>query len=256
MGNEVVSQSLKDSQTAREPLSSVARRLDQVLQIDGILALAGWLLILLIGLSFSHQVYFSPRKLGAPAFAACLAMLGSWLCRRPFWRGIEEWWPFILMIALYQQLAPYTQVIHQGARDAQLLAIDLRLFGWAPSERLATLHNPWLTEIMTLAYASYFILPLSAAAPTFIASTEGRMRHRERFRAILTAHVIVLGIGYLGYVLVPARGTPVLPSGSGTSIWSHWLLRVRVTQLELDASGALRCISIPAHGQCRIGHRT
>lgn len=182
------------------------RRLIAHLGVDGLCAVAALLGILLLGLSFAQRVFVNPRGFGAPIFALALAMLASTLCRRGPWSGVAEWWPFLLMVALYQQLAPYTQLLHQRALDPELLALDQRLFGCAPSERFAVLHHPVLTELFTLAYAGYFVLPLSAALPIYLGTTDGRMRHRERFRAIITAHVLVQAVGFLGYVLVPARG--------------------------------------------------
>jgi membrane-associated phospholipid phosphatase len=108
------------------------------------------------------------------------------------------------------QLDPYTRLVHAQPLDAQLLALDTILFGGTPGEQLTRLRSPWLTEVLALAYSSYFLLPLGAAAPAYIPSvavpTGRRMRYRERFRAILTAHAIALGLGFVGYMLVPALG--------------------------------------------------
>jgi len=174
--------------------------------IDGALALGCGVGLTALVLLLGGTPHVALRGLKAPLVALVVGVSACVLCRRPAWRGVQEWWPLALMVALYMQLGPYTQLFHPGVRDAELLAADVRLFGGSPSELMAPLHNPWLTELLALAYASYLILPLAAAAPVYIPTTGGRMRHREAFRAVLTAHVLVLGVGYLGYLLVPARG--------------------------------------------------
>jgi membrane-associated phospholipid phosphatase len=177
---------------------------------DGLVALIAWCSILGLALAFHGKLQFTARTLWAPALAAALGMLVCRLCGRPFWRGLGEWWPFLIMIALYMQLDPYTRLVHAQPLDAKLHALDLALFGVAPTEWLARYRHPLLTEVMALGYSSYFVLPLLSAAPSYIPTEMGpngpRMRHREAFRGILTATVLSLFLGFLGYMLVPARG--------------------------------------------------
>lgn len=186
------------------------RRLAGLLGADGTVTVATWLVVLTLAVMLGGTLRFTARTLWAPVLAMAIAMAVAMLCRRTAFRGAREWWPLVLLIALYMQLDPYTRLVHRLPLDAQLLALDAALFGATPSELLAGLRRPWLTEVLALAYSSYFLLPLGAAAPAYIpnrATPHGRyMRHRERFRAILTAHAIALSLGYLGYMLVPARG--------------------------------------------------
>lgn len=177
---------------------------------DGWVALGSWVVVLGLADALGGHLRFTLRTLWAPLLAAALGMLVCQLCRRPLWQGLGEWWPLLIMIALYMQLDPYTRLSHAEPLDGRLLALDLRLFGVAPSEWLGRYRRPWLTEGMALGYSSYFVLPLLSAAPAYIPTVRGplgaRMRHREAFRAILTGTVLTLGLGFLGYMLVPARG--------------------------------------------------
>lgn len=190
--------------------SSVLTRLLLRLHADGLVALGSWLLVLGLALLLGGSLRFTARTLWAPVLAAALGMLCTALCRRPFYRGLGEWWPLIAMIALYMQLDPYTRLWSAQPQDARLVALDVQFLGCVPSEWLARYRRPWLTEVMALAYSSYFLLALGAAAPTYIPTLghgqQAQLRHRQDFRAVLTAHVLALGIGFLGYLLLPARG--------------------------------------------------
>ena len=166
-------------------------------------------------------------------------------------RRAQEWWPFVLLIALYMQLDPYTRLVHSQPLDAQLVALDGILFGGVPGERLAALRRPFLTEAFALAYSAYFFLPLGAAAPVYIptvATPDGRcMRYRERFRSLLTAHCIALGLGFLGYMLVPARGPryflPTLFPLYGTLGYYEWAVAQwnSMQEVTYDAFPSLHC---------------
>lgn len=179
---------------------------------DGCVAVAAFVLVLLLALLLGGRLRFTGRTLWAPTLATLLGMLVCRLCGRPFRQGLFEWWPFLLMIGLYMQLDPYTRLLHPQPLDAQLLAFDGSLFGdrIASMAWLDRLRHPLITEVMALGYSSYFVLPLLSAAPVYIPTareTAGRrMRYREEFRTILTATVLSLGLGFLGYMLVPARG--------------------------------------------------
>lgn len=184
----------------------MTKRFREAVGVDGLAALLCWVGLMLLVVLLGGRLRLLLPGLKAPLVTLILGTLACVLCRRPAWRGISEWWPLALMVGIYMQLGPYTQLFHHGVRDAELQSADVRLFGGAPSELLARLHNPWLTEIFALAYASYLILPLAAAAPVYIPTRDRRMHHRQSFRAVITAHVLVLGVGYVGYILVPARG--------------------------------------------------
>ncbi|MDA3860375.1 MAG: phosphatase PAP2 family protein [Melioribacteraceae bacterium] len=84
--------------------------------------------------------------------------------------------------------------------DPYLIAIDKFIFGVNPTQFLYQFSNPFLTEILQLAYASFFILPL-------ILLIELQTR-KQILNFKFVAFSLVLGfiLSYIGYFLVPAIG--------------------------------------------------
>lgn len=83
--------------------------------------------------------------------------------------------------------------------DAELLALDRRLFGETPSVRVDLAGHPVLTEVLSSAYLTYqpylhICLLWALAEP------------RERAPRIARLVFTTLVLGYVGYLLVPAVG--------------------------------------------------
>jgi membrane-associated phospholipid phosphatase len=96
--------------------------------------------------------------------------------------------------------------IHPRDFDSALAAIDHAILGVNPTVWLERSTWPALTEVLQLAYSSYYFLPLVLAVVLW------RKNHPERFHFFV--FIIVLGfyLSYLGYVMVPAIGPRFLPS--------------------------------------------
>lgn len=176
--------------------------------VDTWTAVAIWVLVLGVALACGGHLRFTASTMWAPLLAALLGMTACAATRRPFWHGLAEWGPFILILSLYMQIDPYTRLIQPQPVDAKLAAIDTALFGGVPSELLAPYRSPWLTELMAAGYSCYLVL-MFCVAPAYIptvADPAPRMRYRQAFRATQTALVLELGLGFFLYMLVPARG--------------------------------------------------
>ncbi|HKQ08500.1 MAG TPA: phosphatase PAP2 family protein [Blastocatellia bacterium] len=119
---------------------------------------------------------------------------------------IHGWYPVALIPATYKELSYLIPLIHPRDFDAELAAIDHRLFGAHPTVWLERFTWPALTEILQLAYATYYFLPLILGVVLW------RKQWFEPFR--FWVFIVALGfyVSYLGYIAVPATGPRFLPA--------------------------------------------
>ncbi len=126
---------------------------------------------------------------------------GTWDFIRPFWEIIRDWFPFLVILMMYYSLwGDVTLLMVTRDRDAALMALDQRLFGFQASLALQRIISPRLTSWMTFAYFFHVInIPLVGC---FIYL----WRPRWRFREMMSGLMVVSFLGLLGYLLVPAIG--------------------------------------------------
>jgi membrane-associated phospholipid phosphatase len=115
-------------------------------------------------------------------------------------RFVRDWYPVVVVVYSFQVVGHMAYPIRGRDYDEILIAIDRWLFGLDPTEWIAQFHHPALTEILVLAYASYYFLFLIAGYELY-----RRKLHKEFGYFIL---LIVYGfyLSYIGYLLVPAVG--------------------------------------------------
>ncbi len=137
------------------------------------------------------------------AYAAPLALLvASWpLLRRQPWAGVLlDWLPFPVVILTYVMLHAVVPAAWTGTIDATLAAWDRSLLGDHAGVLLQPAVHPAVTLAMALAYASYYVMPLSLGVWWYV---RGR---RQAFRELMVGEVGALFLGYLGYLFLPAIG--------------------------------------------------
>jgi len=107
--------------------------------------------------------------------------------------------PILFVILIYESLGDLIQYL-QPDIDARLMRIDFSIFGVQPTFWMQRWIVPWLTDILSLAYISYYFIPV-----VFIVVLYLRNRMVELDRS-----VFVLAFGYyvsfIGYILFPAVG--------------------------------------------------
>ena len=84
--------------------------------------------------------------------------------------------------------------------DPLLIALDRRLFGADVAVLLAPLARPWLTELLQLAYTSFYALMLAAGVELYA------RKDFRRFHLYSFSCAIGFFVSFLGYLAVPAVG--------------------------------------------------
>jgi membrane-associated phospholipid phosphatase len=111
----------------------------------------------------------------------------------------EQFFFLVSMNVSYQAMAGAVPVLRAVRYDGWLLHADRWLFGETPCVMTANLVTPALTEVMSLCYI--FFMPL-----LFVSMLRYFFAQRERLVEFYTGLFTVYGIGFLGYLLVPAAG--------------------------------------------------
>lgn len=120
---------------------------------------------------------------------------------RPYWVVIRDWFPFLVILLMYYSLwGDATHLLVNRDRDAELIALDQKLFGCQASLALQRFISKPLTDWMSFAYFFHILnIPIVAL---FIYTR----RSKHQFREMMSGVLVVCFFGLLGYVMVPAVG--------------------------------------------------
>jgi membrane-associated phospholipid phosphatase len=162
-------------------------------------------LIGLILLTFIFRVQILPWRSLLFRYAMLLGLLFVLkLLSDPRWAGkmgsfIYSFSPILFVILIYESLGDLIHYLYADI-DPWLIRIDLFIFGIHPTVWIERLIVPWFTDLMSLAYISYYFLPVTLIVALYL---KGRMKEFHR-------SVFVLAFGYyisfIGYILFPAIG--------------------------------------------------
>ena len=107
--------------------------------------------------------------------------------------------PILFVILIYESLGDLIQYLQPDV-DPWLIKIDFSIFGVQPTLWMEQWIVPWFTDIMSLAYLSYYFIPVVLITVLYL---KDRMMELDR-------SVFVLAFGYyisfIGYILFPAIG--------------------------------------------------
>jgi membrane-associated phospholipid phosphatase len=120
---------------------------------------------------------------------------------RPYWEIVRDWFPFLAILLMYYSLwGDATHLLVKHDCDAELIALDRRLFGFQASVAIQRFITPARTAWMEFAYFYHILnIPLIGCF-VYI------WRPRERFREMMSGLMVITFVGLIGYILVPAIG--------------------------------------------------
>jgi membrane-associated phospholipid phosphatase len=114
--------------------------------------------------------------------------------------GLHRWYCYLIIFFIFKELYLMVHPIHSTDYDQVLIAIDRWVFGVNPTQWMAQFAHPVVTEILQIAYFSYYVLFIILGVELF------RRYAIEDFDK--AAFMIVYGfyLSYLGYFLLPGVG--------------------------------------------------
>lgn len=114
---------------------------------------------------------------------------------------IHRWYIIVIIIFVFKEIYFMNRAIHFGRDyDIFLIAIDHAIFGADPTQWMMRLANPVLTEILQIAYASYYFLMI------FLGYELYREKRHHDFSFALFCIIYGFYLSYLGYLTLPSVG--------------------------------------------------
>lgn len=115
--------------------------------------------------------------------------------------AIHDWYVPPAVFLSFKELYYMIRPLHLGQDyDGVLIAVDRWIFGVNPTEWIYQFSHPVLTEVLQIAYTSFFFLFLIVGAEFY------RRGNRDLFSFFVFTCVYGFFLSYLGYFLVPAIG--------------------------------------------------
>lgn len=152
-------------------------------------------------------------------FLLTIGLTAFWSAGSTGWRLAHDWYPMLLFIVVFEEVARLSLVFVSTWQDAALLHFEDFLFSQPPTEWLSHFRQPMLVEVLEFGYLSfYWMLPLVGIV------LYGRGWRSDRNLVAFRRWMDALAIGYLvcftTYLLFPTEGPahtlgrqPVIISG-------------------------------------------
>jgi len=132
-----------------------------------------------------------------------IVVLLAWLSARypgKLLTGLHRWYSYPIVLFVFKQLYFMVRPIHPIDYDDVFIAVDRWLFGGDPTIWISQFSHPVLTEILQIAYFSYYLLFIVLGVEIY-----RRFPIQDFDKAVF---LIVYGfyLSYIGYFLMPAVG--------------------------------------------------
>lgn len=115
-------------------------------------------------------------------------------------RAIHHWYPVPVIFLVFKEIHEITALAGSTDWDNLFIAIDRTMFQSDPTVWLGYYSTPLITELLQIAYASYYFIMLAVGVELFV-------RHeREKFSFVLFTIAYGFFLSYLGYLALPAVG--------------------------------------------------
>ena len=134
------------------------------------------------------------------AAAVAIILLSAGAAKGGAVRFLHDWYPVPGIFLVFKEIHEINFLLGIADKDALLIGIDRAIFGVDPTVWIGRFASPPLTELLEIAYASYYFIMLAVGIELFLRND------RERFSYVLFVIVYGFFLSYIGYVGVPAVG--------------------------------------------------
>lgn len=108
--------------------------------------------------------------------------------------------PVLCVLLIFDSLGWIVHYVNPEDIDPVLIKLDYMIFGSHPTVVLERIMNPILTDLLQLAYSTYYIIPVSFGVLLFV-KHQRKALNKSVFMILLCFY-----LSYLGYILFPALG--------------------------------------------------
>ncbi|HXY54410.1 MAG TPA: phosphatase PAP2 family protein [Nitrospirota bacterium] len=115
-------------------------------------------------------------------------------------RILHAFLPILIIPVIFDSLGDLIPYIWSRYLDDLLISIDYRLFGVHPTVWMERFIHPALTDILQIAYSSYYFIPISLGILLY---ARGKQKN---FDEAVFGIVLCFYLSYIGYLLFPAIG--------------------------------------------------
>lgn len=117
-----------------------------------------------------------------------------------YWKNLHYYYVIPIIFLTFKEVYVLISSVHSMDYDNLLIAADRFLFGGDPTVFLYQFANPVFTEILQIAYGTFFFLPI-------LLGIEFQLKKEfDKFYYIIFSVVFGFFLSYLGYFLLPAVG--------------------------------------------------
>ncbi len=111
-----------------------------------------------------------------------------------------DFYPVVMVLLVFKEVHILNQSMVRGDLDHIFIAVDRMIFGTDPTAWIMRFATPALTEILQIAYVSYYFLMLALGIELY------RRSDRGAFTLVMFAMLYGFFLSYVGYILFPAVG--------------------------------------------------
>ncbi|MDP2753399.1 MAG: phosphatase PAP2 family protein, partial [Nitrospirota bacterium] len=108
--------------------------------------------------------------------------------------------PILCVLVIFDSLEWLVHYVNPEDIDPILIRLDYLIFNNHPTIILERIMSPLLTDILQIAYSTYYFIPISLGVVLLLNN------QREEFNRTLFLILFCFYLSYLGYILMPALG--------------------------------------------------